>query len=306
MRLTVRQPRENQMNRFQCFLLAGFVLAPLAPAQSADTLHHVHGLAYSHDGQRLMVPSHHGLAVYSKGKWTKASGPEHDYMGFAATRARIYSSGHPEAGSKLPNPFGLIRSGDGGKTWEKLGLEGESDFHLLAAGWNTNAVYVWNTERNSRMPATGLYFTLNDGFTWQRAAAKGLAGESRAVALHPNDANVVAVATSNGIFLSRNAGESFAPLARGAEGLGVFFDLDAEHVWYSTHDGQARLSRMALKGGAASIVVLPPMTKDAVGYIAQNPVNRTEYAIATFGRNVYISRDSGGTWLQIAERGRGK
>src|SRR2546429_5088264 len=51
------------------------------------------------------------------------------YMGFAATAQGAYSSGHPAPESGLTNPFGLIRSRDGGKTWDKLGLEGESDFH---------------------------------------------------------------------------------------------------------------------------------------------------------------------------------
>jgi len=37
-------------------------MASLAYAQSI-TLHHVHGLAYSGDGKRLMIPSHHGLAI---------------------------------------------------------------------------------------------------------------------------------------------------------------------------------------------------------------------------------------------------
>src|SRR5262245_1692346 len=107
------------MNCFRLLVVAGLAFAPLVSVQSAETLHHVHGLAYSSDGQKLMVPSHHGLAVYSAGKWTKAPGPEHDYMGFAATQSRIYSSGHPASGSKLINPFGLIRSADGGKTWDK-------------------------------------------------------------------------------------------------------------------------------------------------------------------------------------------
>lgn len=80
---------KNSMTCFRFFIAAGPVFTPLAEAQSPVTLHHVHGLAYSADGQRLMVPSHHGLAVYSGSKWSKAAGPEHDYMGFAATqRAR--------------------------------------------------------------------------------------------------------------------------------------------------------------------------------------------------------------------------
>src|SRR5439155_3868064 len=121
------------------WILVGLGSAVATQALAQVTLMHVHGLAYSPDGKRLMIPSHHGLAVYEDGKWSKAPGPEHDYMGFAATGRNLYSSGHPASGSVLVNPFGLLRSRDGGKTWEKLVLEGESDFHLLATSWNANA-----------------------------------------------------------------------------------------------------------------------------------------------------------------------
>ena len=67
------------MHRFVTALaIAGAIVAG-APAR-ADLLTHVHGLAYSADGKRLMIPSHHGLAIYENGKWTKAPGAEHDYM----------------------------------------------------------------------------------------------------------------------------------------------------------------------------------------------------------------------------------
>ena len=102
-----------------------------ADAQSI-TLRHVHGLAYSADGKQIFIPSHNGLAVHSDGRWSMAPGPAHDYMGFSATQQFFYSSGHPAPNLGLVDPFGLIRSKDGGKTWDKLGLEGESDFHLLA------------------------------------------------------------------------------------------------------------------------------------------------------------------------------
>ena len=81
-----------------------------AYAQGGVTLTHIHGLAYSADGNRVMIPSHHGLAVYENGKWSKAPGPQHDYMGFSATSKYLYSSGHPAPGSGLINPFGLIRT----------------------------------------------------------------------------------------------------------------------------------------------------------------------------------------------------
>jgi hypothetical protein len=280
---------------------AALLLAVFA-AHAEVTLVHVHGLAYRSDGKRLIIPSHHGLAIYENGKWSKAPGPEHDYMGFSATANSIYSSGHPAAGTRLVNPFGLLRSKDGGKTWDKLGLEGESDFHVMATGWNTNAIYVWNAAPNSRMNQTGLYYTLNDGFVWKRAAARGLEANPYALAVHPDGPSALAMATPNGVFGSSDAGESFAKIAA-SQGTAVFFDLDGKHLWYGAYDTEARLSRARLKGGPMTRYELPPLTKDAVSFIAQNPARRDEYAIATFNRNVYISSDGGKSWKAIAERG---
>ena len=285
------------------WLLAGFV--SLAQGQSI-TLHHVHGLAYSGDGKRLMIPSHHGLAVYREGKWSKAPGPQHDYMGFSATAKNLYSCGHPAPGSGLVNPFGLIRSKDGGKTWDKLGLEGETDFHLLATGWNTNAIYVWNPAPSSRLKRPGLHYTLNDGFTWKAARAEALAGEPRALAVHPDNAAIVAVATSEGLYVSIDSGERFAKLKGDGEGLAAFFDLDGKDIWYASFDGRAVLSRVALKDGKPVKISLPVLTNDAVAHVAQNPAHRVEYAIATFERSVFITKDSGQNWKQIADRGTAK
>jgi hypothetical protein len=292
--------------RRSVLFLASLLAAGGAIAQNFVTLTHVHGLAYSPDGKRLMVPSHHGLAVYENGKWSKAPGPEHDYMGFSATSNHFYSSGHPAPGSGLVNPFGLLRSRDGGKTWQKLGLEGESDFHLLATSWNTNAVYVWNPAPSSRMPSPGLHSTLTDGSDWKRWSATGLTGDPRAIAVHPDNAGILAAASSDGLFLSDDSGERFSKAEFKGEGLAVFFDLDGKEIWYGAYDGQAKLVRMPIKGGTPLPVKLPPFAKDAVAYIAQNPARRLEYAIATFERNIYLSNDRGQRWVQIAERGRGK
>jgi hypothetical protein len=292
--------------KWLCALLALAVASVLAAQESAVHLVHVHGLTYSADGKRLMIPSHHGLAVYESGRWSKAAGPQHDYMGFSATAKNLYSSGHPAPGSGLVNPFGLIRSEDGGKTWRKLGLEGETDFHLLAAGWHSNAVYVWNPAPSSRMKAPGLHYTLNDGLAWKRAGATGLGGEPRALAVHPHDAGTVAVATSEGLYLSRDHGERFTKAAANGEGFSALFDLDGKHVWYGSFDGRPKLSRLPLGKGNPVQLALPPLKDDAVAYIAQNPARRLEFAIATFERSVYLSKDGGQSWGQIADRGAAK
>ena len=86
----------------------------------------------------------------------------------------------------------------------------------------------------------------------------------------------------------------------------MFFDLDGKHLWYGSYDTQPRLARARLKGGPAAQLKLPPLQKDAVSFIAQNPVRRDEYSIATFNRNVFLSRDAGRTWTAIARSGETK
>lgn len=277
---------------------------PAAQADSPVTLTHVHGLSYSADGKQLMIPSHHGLAVFSGGRWSKAPGPAHDYMGFAATRGALYSSGHPAPGSGLTNPFGLIKSRDGGRTWQKLGLEGESDFHTLATSYETNAVYVVNHQPNSRMSQAGIHYTLDDGLKWQRAEARGLHGKLVSLAVHPADPKVVAAGTDQGLFLSRDAAATFHALVSGRPVLAQTFDLDGRQLRFSGHAGTATLGSIALSAGAKpQEIPRPTMKDDAVAYIAQNPAQRDEIAVATFKRSVFVSKDQGRTWKQVAKEG---
>lgn len=281
-----------------------FLLSTSTLAAKAITLKHIHGLSYSADGTQLFIPSHDGLAIYTKGGWSVAPGPRHDYMGFAVTREFFYSSGHPARGSALQNPFGLIKSADSGQTWHSLSLAGESDFHLLATSYQTNAVYVYNAAANSRMPQPGLYVTTDDGKGWHQAKQAGLsAGRLNSLAVHPTQAKLVAAGSNDGLYLSHDAGENFQRLVEGRRVLAIFFAFDGEHLWFSSFADRPALTRLQWQSGASVALPLPPLQRDAVSYITQNPVNRQEWAIATFKRDVYLSADHGQTWRQIAKQG---
>lgn len=293
------------MHFARLFALVVTLLAAPAMSAAAVTLTHVHGLAFTADGKQLIIPSHHGLAIYSDGRWSIAPGPQHDYMGFSATRTRFYSSGHPAPGSGLVNPFGLIRSDDGGRTWKKLGLEGETDFHILATSYETNVIYVYNPAPNSRMRAAGLHKTLNDGFMWEPVRGAGIVGSPHALSVHPTEPQKVVAATSTGLFLSEDGGEHFKRVAEGGEMLAATFDLDGRTLWLSAHDGRPRLGKYDLKLGTRTEVAIPVAQNDAILYIAQSPAARNTYAIATHVRNVYLSEDGGKTWRLIANRGQG-
>jgi hypothetical protein len=156
------------------------------------------------------------------------------------------------------------------------------------------------------MKAVGLHYTVNDGFAWKRASASGLRGEPRAIAVHPDEAAIVAIATSEGLYLSRDSGERFTKAADGGQGLSAFFNLEGQHLWYGSFDGQPGLARIPLGNGRAEKIALPPLQDDAVAYIAQNPARKREYAIATFRRSVYISENAGESWSPIAGGGNAK
>lgn len=278
------------------------LLALIAPPLHAEPLlFHVHGLSYSADGKALLVPSHFGLAIFREGRWTESGGPIHDFAGFSATSTAIYASGHPPPGTGLPDPLGLVKSTDGGLTWKVLALGGENDFHVVAAGYRSNALYVMNSHTTSAMPQAGMYLTRDEGRTWRQSASRGLKGEVLALAAHPLEAETLAAATDRGLFLSRDAGDSFKRVA-GKAATGVAFDVNGRYLHYALATS-SKLVFMPLEGGARREVRLPGIGLDFVTHIASSPLDDRVLALATRGRSIFVSGDRGQTWRQIAKRG---
>src|SRR5690625_2527966 len=81
---------------------------------------HIHEMGYAGNDSGLYYASHRRLKIYRDNKWFKTTTNLNDYMGFAAVDKGFYSSGHPGEDSNLPNPIGLQRSFDGGKTLKKI------------------------------------------------------------------------------------------------------------------------------------------------------------------------------------------
>lgn len=96
-------------------------------------LDHVHAAVYV-DGA-LLIGTHTGIAQVDlvSGQVSKRGASQDDFMGLAGSADLLVASGHPGAGSTLPDPVGLLRSTDGGEIWETVSLTGEIDFHALAA-----------------------------------------------------------------------------------------------------------------------------------------------------------------------------
>jgi hypothetical protein len=289
---------------FLLFLIGGIILLLNKEDDDNVYLHDVHGLAYSSDGSAILIPSHYGIVSYVDGKWMNPVGEEHDFMGFSKVDNGFYSSGHPAEGSSLKNPLGLVKSTDEGKTVEILTLHGEVDFHVMAAGYENHTVYVWNDRPNSQIGEAGIFYTKDDGKTWTKGEGTGLEAIPINIAVHPSNDSIVAVGTETGLYVSKDFANQFEKVVSDAHITSLHFDSSGD-LYIGGYDTRPWLEQMNLESQQTNELALPTLTEDAVAYIAENPQKEGEVTIATFMKDVYVSKDGGQTWTQIAKEGNG-
>ena len=216
-----------------------------APSTAAAALpsSHVHGLTVDRETDQVLLATHEGLFDVTKSPATQI-GDTNDLMGFTAAAGQgvFYASGHPGPGSDLPNPLGLIRSVDGGKTWEQLSRQGESDFHTLA------------TTKSGIVAHDGKLQTSPDGKTWSEVPAQFVP----AVLAGNPETDTVLATTREGLQRSTDGGKTwqlntaapiiqFAAFASGTEVLGVepdgavHYSADAGNTWIQTGSIQGQV-----------------------------------------------------------------
>jgi hypothetical protein len=128
-------------------LLLGACTEPEPDTAPDPAFEHVHGLAVDPRDGRLRVATHDGLFVLRDGRPQRIGHTRHDLMGFTiVAEDRFLASGHP-ATSDLPEPMGLVRSDDGGLTWQQVNPVGQADLHSLDVQDETVAAYDSTTGR---------------------------------------------------------------------------------------------------------------------------------------------------------------
>lgn len=230
----------------------------------------------------MLLATHDGLFDVTKRPATKI-GATNDLMGFTAGQDRgiFYASGHPGKGSGLPNPLGLIRSSDGGKTWEQLSRQGESDFHALT------------TTKSGIVAFDGTLRTSPDGKTWKTVAADfapaGLAGT-------PSSDTVLAT-TPGGLQRSTDGGATWtadasAPVIQFAAfaSAGAAFGVEPDGAVHYSSDGGATWTRKGLINDEVQAIAA---TVDADG---------TPRIWAATADGIVVSTDDGATFQPTGTR----
>ncbi|MEN1968012.1 F510_1955 family glycosylhydrolase [Lentibacillus sp. N15] len=265
------------------------------------SIDHVHGIGYVGNDNGLYVATHTGLKIYRDGKWSETTRKLNDYMGFNAVDKGFYTSGHPGEDSDLPNPIGIQRSFDGGRTLESVKFEGETDFHGMAVGYKSHDIFLMNPEKNSELEQ-GFYNSTDGGESWESVEAQGLDGDLFALAIHPSNSNLVAAATTTGVYLSTDGGAAFKLITDKAQGTAVFFNED--NLFYASYNTAPSLVKYTTKNGEQEELKLPDLIEDGPVFIAQNPKNNQQFAIYTTKNQAFLSNDNMNSWDQIIVNGK--
>lgn len=168
------------------------------PAPAANALGHIHGISVDPATTKILLATHDGLYDATKKTAVKVSDTI-DLMGFTPTAEPnvFYASGHPGPGSSLPNPVGLIRSADAGKTWQPVSRGGKSDFHALTSSGGGLVAF------------DGQLRTSSNGASWTNSPATF----TPAVLAGSPASTVVLATTQDGVQRSTDAGKTWQPVS---------------------------------------------------------------------------------------------
>ncbi|MFZ3588812.1 F510_1955 family glycosylhydrolase [Bacillus sp. DJP31] len=265
---------------------------------------HIHGIGYPTNQEALFLATHHGLKIFSNGKWFETIANNHDYMGFQATALGFYSSGHPEVGSDLSNPLGLLKSEDLGQTLKQLNFMGESDLHFMSASYFTEKIYVLNEQPNSQI-GSGLFYSDDSGVTWTNSKLGGLPQTSaHTFSVHPKLDKIIGISTPEGLFLSHDRGNSFSLVSDATPVTSQFIKDDAI-LYVIEMNGQLKLLEQSLESDDAQTINLPPIDEDdEFIFIAVNPLDEGKMSISTMNGSVWTTSNHGESWTILLDEGK--
>ncbi|WP_026059442.1 F510_1955 family glycosylhydrolase [Microbacterium yannicii] len=178
---------------------------PSTGAEHSTNALHVHGIVSDPQGTGFLLGTHGGIyRASAEGELgRRVGGNDFDAMGLTRIGDELIASGHP--GSNTPaelgeQNLGIIRSSDGGATWEPVAYTGEKDFHALTASPDGD-LYGQAADSNLLLKSTDL------GATWNATSGKPLA-----FGLAVDATGRIIATTIDGPQFSNDHGASFTPL----------------------------------------------------------------------------------------------
>ena len=280
-----------------------------SPNNTPDTkaFEHVHGLGADSLTGDTYAATHQGVWLLPTGSLpdtylegaprstaveaTQIAGRAQDTMGFTvAAPGHLLASGHPAPTAQtelaLPN-LGLISSTDGARSWSALSLEGETDFHDLAAVPLDNTLRVYGYDAG----AGTISISDDSGVTWSAGAVLPL----RDLTVDPARPDRVFASTAEGLVMSDDAARTF-DLVAGAPPLLLVETVDAAAGGGLIGiDTQGALWRQETVAGAWTEKGMANGPPEAFAFVGGS----SPWILVADARGIAASDDYGLTWTEL-------
>ena len=254
---------------------------------------HIHGLGIDPENRNILYIATHGDFYQSinGGPPVKVDKSRADYMAFNAppnAGIPLYASGHPSTGGNT----GLIKSADGGQSWESVAkvLEPPVDFHAMAVSKSDSNIII-----GFDSAGRGLFKTTNAGKTWETLQYPEYIS---ALAISPLDSHMVFAGTGKGIFQSNDGAKSWT-LINEYKGILVFaLSFDDEGVVYASTSNFG-LSKSSDLGKTWEKINHPNLVITSIAVDSQNKIIYVAGYSPDGYQEVYRSLDKGTNWQII-------
>ena len=254
---------------------------------------HIHGLGIEPADRTILYIATHGDFYHSHdgGPPFKVDIVRADYMAFNAPPTigiPLYASGHPSTGGNT----GLIKSLDGGQSWERVTtiLEPPVDFHAMAISKSDPSIII-GFDSGGR----GLFKTMDAGITWDTLQYPDIVS---ALAISPNDPNMAFAGTGKGIFVSNDGAKSWTQLEP-YKGILIFaLTFDDNGILYAS-SANFGLVRSPDLGKTWESLKDPSLTITSIAIDSQNKIIYVAGYSSEGFQEVYRSTNDGASWNLI-------
>ncbi|WP_042354978.1 F510_1955 family glycosylhydrolase [Bacillus rubiinfantis] len=262
------------------------------------------GVGYPGNDHALYLASNRGLKLYRDGKWYKTTTNNHQYMGFQAIKHGFIASGHPQKGTGLKDPLGIIKSSDKGESFEKLAFYGKTNFYFMAAGYSGNGIYVISENQNESLHP-GVNYSNDGGESWEKSELTGFDADSFGMlAVNPENDDILAMATRTGIYYSVNNGNTMKRITEPYMVTAITF-LGESLLYSSVENNKILLKVMRPGASKQQTLQIPFLDYDnPITYLAVNSRNIKQIAFTTYKNDVYESLDGGKKWTILLKDGK--
>jgi hypothetical protein len=259
-------------------LFAGVVMLSLNSSAKAETLNsvsHIHHVKVIEN--KVHVLTHEGLFELVGKNDMKLVGKDRiDVMGFTSLGKVLVASGHPAVGSKMPNPIGVVKSIDGGLTWQAVSLVGKVDFHFLEGAGSD--LYGADSQSGNLM------YSADSGNTWKSLGANTFTD----IAVSPEISGMAIAIKSSELTLTKNAFKSTTKMKNNLKITQLewrnsgLYATSGKTLFKSTNSGKTWTKLNTFKG--------------ALGILSASD----QLMLVTVGPDIYTSTNSGESFKKIS------